>query len=341
MDLSILDLAPIPEGGTATEAFERTVERARRAESLGYSRIWVAEHHDFPHRLASTTPEALIPHVAAKTDEIRVGSGTVLLNHYSPYKVAETFGVLDALAPGRIDCGLGRATGSPVRDRALQVDRSSRPRVDDHAEKIEEVAAHLYGGFEPGHPFAELDLPRSRDSVPEIWVHGSSASSAEIAGELGLRYCFAAFIRPQWAVDAMEAYHESFQPSEFGAGPEEPTGMIAANVTCAPTDEEAARLRALTEATRRRLRRGEIDRPPLGSVEEAIDELGYVPEPTRTPIEPSEWPRAISGSPATVRSLLSEMAGQVDVDGVVIQNQFADVEAERRSHELLAEAFDL
>ena len=341
MELSILDLAPIPPDGTATEAFERTVERARHAESLGYSRFWVAEHHDFPNRLASVAPEALIPHVAAKTEGIRVGSGTVLLNHYSPYKVAETFSVLDALAPGRIDCGLGRATGSPARDRALQADRSSRPRVDDHEEKIEEVAAHLYDGFEAGHPFADLDLPRSPDTVPEVWVHGSSESSAEIAGKLGLRYCFAAFIRPQWAVDAMEAYHDAFQPSEIGAGPGEPVGTIAANVTCAPSDEEAARLRALTEASRQRLRRGEIDRPPFRSVEEAIDELGSVPDPIAEPIEPGQWPRAISGSPDTLRSILEAMADQTGAEGFVIQSQFADVDAERRSRELLAEAFEL
>ena len=341
VDLSILDLAPIPEGETATEAFERTVEWARHAESLGYSRVWVAEHHDFPNRLASVAPEVLIPHVAARTEDVRVGSGTVLLNHYSPYKVAETFAVMDALAPGRIDCGLGRATGTPTRDRALQADRSSRPRVDDHREKIHEVAAHLHDGFESDHPFADLDLPRSRDTAPEVWVHGSSESSAEIAGELGLRYCFAAFIRPQWAVDAMETYREAFRPSGFGAGPDEPTGMVAANVVCADTDEAAARHRALTEATHRRLRRGELDRPPLGSAEDAIDELGGVPDPTPADLEPDDWPRAISGSPSTVRSILQRMADRVDADGFVVLSRFADADAERRSRELLAEAFDL
>ena len=341
MDLSILDLAPIPEGESATEAFEHTVERARHAESLGYSRIWVAEHHDFPRRLASVAPEVLIPHVAAKTEDIRVGSGTVLLNHYSPYKVAETFAVMDALAPGRIDCGLGRATGTPTRDRALQVDRSSRPRVDDHDEKIHEVAAHLYDGFEGAHPFADLDLPRSGDTVPEIWVHGSSESSAQIAGELGLRYCFAAFIRPQWTVDAMETYRESFQPSEFGAGPDEPTGAIAANVVCADSDGEAARHRALTEATHRRLQRGELDRPPLGSTEDAIDELGGVPDPTPADLDPDDWPRAISGSPSTVRSILETMAEETGADEFVLLSRFADTGAERRSRELLAEAVDL
>ena len=341
MELSLLDLAPIPPGGSATEAFERTVERARHAEDLGYARIWVAEHHDFPDAVASTSPEALIPHVAAHTEDIRVGSGTVLLNHYSPYKVAETFCVIDALAPGRIDLGVGRASGNPARDRALQVDRSRRPQVGDHRANIDEVARHLHDGFDADHPFAGLDLPRSRDSVPELWVHGSSESSAKIAGELGLRYCFAAFIRPQWAVDAIGAYREHFRPSEIGAGPDEPRPMVASNVTCAPTDEEAARLRATTEARHRRLREGRLDEPPLDSVEAAIDELGGVPEPTTLPLAPGEWPRAVSGSPETVRELFADMADQTGAVGVVVQNQFADFDDELRSHELIASAVDL
>lgn len=338
MDLSLLDLAPLPPDGTATEAFERTVERARHAEALGFERIWVAEHHDFPRRIASVAPEVLIPHVAAKTDEIRVGSGTVLLNHYSPYKVAETFCVIDALAPGRIDLGVGRATGNPVRDRALQVDRGRRNLGGDHREKIAEVAKHLHGGFDDGHPFADLDLPRSGESVPELWVHGSSESSAEIAGELGLRYCFASFIRPQWAADAIETYRDRFEPSPFGAGPDEPRALVAANVTCAPTDEEAARLRAVPEATHRRLRRGDLSRPPVRSVEAALDELGGVPAPTTVPDDPGDWPRAISGSPETVGELLGAMTDDLGTEGVVIQNQFVDFDDELRSHELIARA---
>ncbi len=340
-DLSIVDLAPIPEDGTATEAFEDTVERARQAETLGYSRFWVAEHHDFTDRLASTTPEVLIAHLAAKTSDIRVGSGTVLLNHYSPYKVAETFSVLDALAPDRIDLGLGRATGNPVSDHALREDRSNQQHRNDHAEKIEEVASHLYDGFEDEHPFSDLRLARSRDSVPDVWVLGSSPSSAAIAGELGLRYCFAAFIRPKPAVRAFEVYRDRFQPSSFGAGPTEPEGAIAVNVTCAETDEEAARLRATTEASRQRLERGITDQPPIRSVDEAIDELGGVPDPTPTPLEPGEWPRQISGSPTTVRELLNQMTTQTGVDEVIVMSQLADHADVLRSDELLAEAVGL
>ncbi|ODR81642.1 alkane 1-monooxygenase [Haladaptatus sp. W1] len=341
MDLSLVDLAPIPEGGTATEAFENTIERARHAEELGYSRFWVAEHHDFTDRLASTTPEVLMGNLAAHTSDIRIGSGTVLLNHYSPYKVAESFGVLDALAPGRIDCGLGRATGNPVSDFALQDDRSEQRQPTDHAGKIEEVAAHLYDGFDDDHRFSELSLARSRESIPDVWVLGSSPSSAAIAGDLGLRYCFAAFIRPKPAVRAFEVYRDHFQPSDMGAGPDEPHGMLAANITCAETDEEAARLRSVPEANRQRLRRGQIDRPPIHSVETAIDELGHVPDPTPSTLAPGDWPRQVSGSPETVRDLLDQMAAQTGVDEIIVQNQFADPEDELRSHELLAEAANL
>ncbi|GAA0467799.1 LLM class flavin-dependent oxidoreductase [Halococcus dombrowskii] len=341
MDLSIVDLVPIPENGTATEAFENAVERAQHAEECGYSRYWVAEHHDFPKRLASSTPEVLIPHIAAKTDDIRVGSGTVLLNHYSPYKVAESFGVLDALAPDRIDVGLGRATGGPVSNLALQEDRSEQHRSDDHAEKIDEVASHLYDGFDDDHPFDDLSLARSRDSVPEVWVLGASPSSAAIAGELGLPYCFAAFLRPGPAVEAFETYHDRFQPSSYGAGPEHSKGAIAVNVTCAETDEEAARRRATVEASRQRIQRGAINEDPIRSVDEAIEELGYVPDPTPTPLEPGQWPRQISGSPSTVRELLETITDQVGVDEVVVQNQMGDHEKMLETHELLADAADL
>ena len=341
MHASIVDLSPIPADGTATDAYALTTERARRAESLGYTRFWVAEHHAFTERLAGTTPEVLISHLAANTESIRLGSGAVLLNHYSPYKVAETFGVLDALAPDRIDCGLGRATGDPVGDHALQVDRSERPKPGDHEGKIHEVAAHLYDGFDADHPFSGLDVVRSGASIPDVWVLGSSPSSAGLAGRLGLPYAFAAFIRPEPAVHAFETYREHFEPSPFGAGPPEPRGLLAVNVTCAETDAEAARLRAPTEVTFRRLRRGQLDRPPIRTVEAAIDELGGVPEPTPATLEPGAWPRAISGSPETCVDLLDQLTTQAGVEEVMVQTSHPDPEDTRRSDELLAEALDL
>ncbi|WP_135829405.1 LLM class flavin-dependent oxidoreductase [Halorussus halobius] len=339
MKLSVVDLSPVPEDGTATEAYANTVEAAKQAERLGYSRFWVAEHHAMADRIAGTSPEVLLGHLAAETDSIRLGSGAVLLNHYSPFKVAEQFGALDALAPGRIDAGLGRANGSPAADRALETKRRVQNPDEDHAEKIEAVANHLYDGYPDDHPYSDLTIPRSGADVPVPWVLGSSPSSAAIAAELGLRYCFAAFIRPQFAAHSFEEYREQFEPSGLAGGVDEPEGMVAVNAVCAETDEEAARLRAVAEASFQRLQRGETGTTP--SVEEAIDELGGVPDPTPATLDSDEWPRAISGSPETLAGLFDQLADRVGVDEVMVQHVVADHEDALRSHELLAEGVGL
>ncbi|USZ67086.1 LLM class flavin-dependent oxidoreductase [Halorussus salilacus] len=339
MDLSLVDLSPVPDDGTATDAYANTVETARRAERLGYSRFWVAEHHGMADTLAGTTPEVLLGHLAAETDAIRLGSGAVLLNHYSPFKVAEEFGALDALAPGRVDAGLGRANGSPAADRALGTERHVQNPDEDHREKIEAVVNHLYDEYPDDHPYADLQIPRSDGEPPVPWVLGSSPSSAAVAAELGLPYCFAAFIRPQFAVHAFEEYRERFEPSRLAGGTDEPQGMVAVNAVCAETDEEAARLRAVAEASYRRMQRGEVGTRP--SVEEAIDELGGVPDPTPAALDSDEWPRAISGSPETLSGLLEQLADRVGVEEVMIQQVVADHEDTLRSHELLAEAVGL
>ncbi|WP_134672436.1 LLM class flavin-dependent oxidoreductase [Halorussus marinus] len=339
MELSVVDLSPVPEGGTATDAYANTVEAARQAERLGYTRFWVAEHHGMADTLAGTTPEVVLGHLAAETDAIRLGSGAVLLNHYSPFKVAEQFGALDALAPGRVDAGLGRANGSPAVDRALGTERHVQNPDEDHAEKVEAVVSHLYDEFPDDHAYADLQVPGSGDDPPVPWLLGSSPSSAAIAGELGLRYCFAAFIRPQFAVRAFEEYREHFRASALGGGVDEPTGTIAVNAICAPTDETAARRRAVAEATYKRMRRGEVATRP--SVEEAIDELGGVPAPTPATLDDDEWPRAISGSPETLAGLLDQLADRVGVDEVMIQHVVGDHEHALRSHELLADGVGL
>ncbi|MHC3439172.1 LLM class flavin-dependent oxidoreductase [Natrialbaceae archaeon A-gly3] len=339
MDLSIVDLSPVPEGGTATDAYANTVEAAGQAERLGYSRVWVAEHHGMADTLAGTTPEVLLGHLAAETDSIRLGSGAILVNHYSPLKVAEVLGALDALAPGRIDAGLGRANGSPAVDSALETSRHVETPDEDHAEKIESVVSHLYDDYPDGHAYADLEVPRSGEEPPVPWVLGSSPSSAKIAGKLGLRYCFAAFIRPQFATHSFETYREHFEPSALPGGLTEPQGMVAVNAVCAETDEKAARLRSMAEASYKRMQRGVVGTVP--TVEEAIDELGSVPEPTPATLEAEEWPRAISGSPETLSALLAQLADRVGVEDVMIQHVIADHEDALRSHELLADGVGL
>ena len=339
MDLSAVDLSPVPEDGTATDAYANTVTAAKRAERLGYTRFWVAEHHGMTSRLAGTTPEVLLGRLAGATDSIRLGSGAVLLNNYSPFKVAEVFGALDGLAPGRIDAGLGRANGSPAVDRALGTERHVQNPDEDHREKVEAVVNHLYDDYPEGHAYSDLEIPRSGADPPVPWVLGSSPSSAAIAGELGLRYCFAAFIRPQFAIHAFEEYREHFQPSPLAGGVDEPEGMIAVNAVCAETDEAAARLRSVAEATYKRMQRGALGTVP--SVEEAIDELGGVPDPTPASLPDDEWPRSVSGSPETIDGLLAQLADRVGVDEVMIQHTIADHDDALRSHELLADAVGL
>lgn len=339
MHLSIVDLSPVRAGQSATEAYRDSVRLARAAERIGYTRYWLAEHHGLAHSVASTTPEVLIAHIAAHTENIRIGSGTVLLNHYSPFKVAETFSVLDALAPGRIDLGLGRATGIPAVDHALQAGVPLHRAEMDHREKIERTAKHVYDAFPPDHPYSDIRMPRSADSVPEVWVLGSSPSSAAIAGALGLPYAFAAFIRPTLAHQAFERYHERFEPSPFEAGLTSPHSMLAINVACAETDESAARLRASAEAAYQRMARGQFE--PPSTVEEAIDELGGVPDPTPHALERGGWPRSISGSPDTIAGLIEQMTNETGADEVIVQNSIEDPDDRLRSHELIAEGIGL
>ncbi|GAB3416069.1 LLM class flavin-dependent oxidoreductase [Haloparvum alkalitolerans] len=339
MKLSAVDLSPVPADGTAADAYRNTIEAAEQAERLGYERFWVAEHHGRGDTLAGTTPEVLLGRLAGATEEIRLGSGAVLLNHYSPFKVAETFGALDGLAPGRIDAGLGRANGSPAVDKALGTDRRVRDPDADHEEKIEAVVAHLYDDYPEGHPYADLSVPRSDAAPPTPWVLGSSPSSAALAGGLGLRYCFAAFIKPDNAEAAFERYRDAFEPSRLPGGVDEPTGMVAVNAVCAETDADAARQRAVAEASFRRLRRGEVG--PRPSVEEAIAELGGAPEPTPATLDPGEWPRAISGDPDTLAGLLDQLAGRVGVDEVMVQHAVGDHADALRSHELIADGVGL
>ncbi|ELZ95814.1 alkanal monooxygenase (FMN-linked) [Haloferax mucosum ATCC BAA-1512] len=339
MKLSIVDLSPVPNGGTATEAYENTVEAATQAEKLGYTRFWVAEHHGMANTIAGTTPEVLLGRLAGETDSIRLGSGAVLLNHYSPFKVAEAFGTLDGLAPGRIDAGLGRANGSPAADRALGTERHVQNPDEDHTEKIEAVVNHLYDDYPESHPYDGLSIPRSGRQLPTPWVLGSSPSSAAIAGELGLRYCFAAFIRPQFATHAFEEYRERFQASQLAGSVEEPEGIVAVNAVCAETDKKAARLRAVAEASYKRMQRGRVGTKP--SVEAAIDELGGVPEPTPATLDDDEWPRALSGSPDTLASLFEQLADRVGVNEVMVQHIVPTHDDGLRSHELLADGIGL
>jgi len=232
VQLSIVDTSQVAAGHSAVEALASTAELAGLADRLGYARYWLAEHHGAGRTNASSSPEVLMARVASVTERIRVGSGAVLLNPHSAFRVAETFRLLHAMFPGRIDLGIGRANGQPAVDLALQRDRSQLVHRDDYGNQIIEILAWYDRAFPPDHPFAKTDLFPGVDGNPEPWVLGPTPSSAVVAGQLGLPCCFAGFINPTAVEAALDTYRQAFQPSRFRTGVPERRTMVGVNVSC-------------------------------------------------------------------------------------------------------------
>ncbi|HEY4427044.1 MAG TPA: LLM class flavin-dependent oxidoreductase [Solirubrobacteraceae bacterium] len=330
--LSVLDQSPISQGSTGVEALRNTVDLATLADELGYHRYWVAEHHGGT-MLAGPSPEALIGPIAAATRRIRVGSGGVMLPHYSPLKVAETFSVLAGLFPGRIDLGIGRAAGTDAMTAfALQRDRR-QASPDDFPQQLAELLGYLNDRLPDDFPFARLakTLPGAPER-PEPWLLGSSPQSALWAAELGLPYAFADFINPQGA-EIAALYRQRFAEHEHD-GTRSRTA-VAAWVLCADSDEEARRLAASSRMTFTKLRRGELIAVP--PPEEALaflaaDEGAGGRSPRR---------RAILGAPERVRAELESLVEEYGAEEAIIVTITYDHRARRRSYELLAEAFEL
>ena len=325
--LSVLDQSPIPAGGTGAQSLRNSIDLAVHAEQLGYERYWVAEHHGMP-MLACGAPEIMVAEIAAATSRIRVGSGGVILPHYSPFKVAEVFSVLAGIHGKRIDLGIGRAFGGDVTAvTALQRDRSRQP-ADDFTEQLVELLAYFEGGFPGGHPFAELAALPGRPGMPEVWLLGTSPQSALWAAELGLPYAVADFISPDSA-PAGHLYRGRFAPSRT----KQPQVLVAVGVVCAETDGEARRQAsswsmAITLAGRGRS-------APLPSVTEALAFLTGEPEAGFA------GRRVVVGSPETVRAGLEQIAEEYGADEVMIHTLVHNHPARRRSYELLAEVFEL
>ena len=332
MRLSVLDQSPVPEGSTGADALANTLDLARLTDGLGYHRYWLAEHHGGPS-LAGPSPEALIGPVAAATSRIRVGSGGVMLPHYSPFKVAETFSVLAGLFPGRIDLGIGRASGTdPITTFALQRDRRTAG-PDDFPQQLAELFAHYDGTFPADHPFARLGrtLPGG-DEQPEVWLLGSSPQSAIWAGQLGLPYAFADFINPDGAPAAARS-REDFVASP---GLATPRVAVAVWAVCADTDEEAQRLAASGRMTLTLLRQGRLI--PVPPPETALRFLESQSPPTRDTSGAGPGRRGVIGSPETVRAGLEEVASRYGAEEVIVVTITWDHAARRRSYELIAEA---
>jgi len=328
--LSVLDQSPISEGSSGAEALRNTIDLARLTEALGYRRYWVAEHHA-TSMLAGPAPEVLIAGIAAATTRIRVGSGGVMLPHYSPLKVAEAFSVLCGLYGDRIDLGIGRAPGTdPSTSFALQRDRRVQA-ADDFPEQLAELIAYLEASFPEGHPLARLALTLpGRPISPELWLLGSSPQSAIWAGELGLPYSFADFINPAGA-EIAALYRDRFTPSRELAAPRL---AIAVSTICAETDAEAERLAASSRMAIVQLRRGRPSAVP--SVEKALEFLSTV-----VPFEVSGARRFVVGSPERVRAGLEEVAAEYGAEEVAVVTITYDHQARRRSYELIASAFGL
>jgi luciferase family oxidoreductase group 1 len=332
MLLSVLDQSPVAEGSNGAEALRNTLDLAQLTDSLGYHRYWVAEHHGGP-MLAGPSPEVLIGPIASATEGIRVGSGGVMLPHYSPLKVAESFTILAGLFPGRIDLGIGRAAGTdPMTTFALQRDRR-QAAPDDFPEQLAELLAYLEDALPAEHPFRHLaaTLP-GRPELPVPWLLGSSPQSAIWAGELGLPYAFADFINPEGSGIAT-LYRERFAPvRELKAA----RVSVAAWVLCAPTEEEARYLASSSRMTFTMLRRNQLIAvpPPEKAVafleREGKDASGYIP-----------GRRGIIGSPEQVRAQVEELAVSYGADEVVLVTITHDHAARRRSYELVAEAMSL
>jgi luciferase family oxidoreductase group 1 len=329
--LSVIDQSPVPAGTTPAQALQNSIELARLADRLGYERFWIAEHHALD-ALASPAPEILIARIGAETNGIRVGSGGILLPHYSALKVAEVFRMLHALYRGRIDLGIGRAPGgTPLDAFALRAERTREPASDDFPQRLMELLAFLDRDFPPDHPFKRIRVSPEMPGSPEVWLLGSSLWSASAAAQIGLPYAFAHFIDPEPTRSAIEYYRSHFVTGRAAT----PRAMIAMGVICADNDEEAERLFTSTRLFRRRVRMG--DTRPIVPPEEAIAELGTA----RDPIVQSEWPRYIVGSPASVRPRLTAVAEQLQLDELMVITVVHDHQARMRSYELLAESFSL
>jgi len=333
LKLGIVDQSPVPNGSDARAAVASTLELARLADRLGFSRYWLAEHHS-TNSFAGSAPEVLIPRVASVTERIRVGSGGVMLPHYSPYKVAEQFRMLQTLFPGRIDLGLGRApAGTGRAAQALRYGRAAIS-VEHFPQQLDDLAGWLGESLEEGHPFARVRAtPRGTD-VPELWMLASSGTTAGVAAQRGLGYSFAQFISGVDGSRAVRAYQEQFQPSSHRS---EATANVGIGVVCAETREEAEWLSLGLHLWRMRIMRG-VDRG-IPSPEQAKEEFEQAGVPLSELL--GDDSRVIVGDPAQVRDALLALAERYGVDELMTVTVTHDLDARRRSYELLAGVMEL
>jgi len=323
--LSVLDLATVAEGSSAAQALHETTDLARAVEDMGYHRLWVAEHHGMP-AVASSAPAVLIAHLATVTTTLRVGSGGVMLPNHSPLVVAEQFGTLEALHPGRIDLGLGRAPGTDqLTARALR--RNGDLGADHFPEDVVELIGYFLGTQD--HPRA---MP-GEGYLPEVWLLGSSVFSANLAGLLGLPFSFAYHFSPQYLQPALERYRTTFRPSALLS---EPYAMVAVSVLCAPDAEEAEWLAGPSHLSMLRLRTNRLG--PLPSPEEAA---AYPYSPAERDLVDSLAATHVVGDPPAVHRGLAELLERTGANELMISTRVFGHADRLRSYELVAREWGL
>lgn len=324
--LSVLDLSPVPEGSDTGDALRNSAALAQHAESLGYNRFWMAEHHNMPG-IASAATAVALAHVAQGTKRIRLGAGGVMLPNHSPYMVAEQFGTLAALYPGRIDLGLGRAPGSD-----MNAARAMRRNLDG-AEDFPQDVLELIRYFEPSQPGQALRaIPGEGLEIP-VWVLGSSTYGAQLAAMLGLPYAFASHFAPQMLTEAVATYREGFRPSRFR---QTPHVMLGVSVIAAPTDAEARFLFTSQQQSFVNLRTGRPGRLPR-PVEGYFEQL----DPRAQAVLSASLSCAIVGGPEMVREGLAAFIARTGADELMVTANIHDPALRRRSYEILADVTQL
>jgi luciferase family oxidoreductase group 1 len=326
--LSVLDLVPVARNVTPGEALHRSTALARRAEELGYHRYWVAEHHSMPG-IASSSPAVLLAHLGAATERIRLGSGGVMLPNHSPLVVAEQFGMLEALHPGRIDLGLGRAPGTDQMTARVLRRTMAIEGEDDFPQQLAELVAFFEDSFPEDHPFKPVKAVPQGDERPDIWLLGSSGFSAQLAGVLGLPFSFAHHFSAQNTEPALQIYRSHFRPSERL---DEPLAMIGVSVICAETDEHARWLAGPMNLAMVRLRTG---RP--GALPTPEEAAAYSFTPMEKELLKSVTGSYVVGSPESVRGELLELVERTGVDELMVTTNVGDPDERLRSYELLAQ----
>ena len=334
LTLSVVDQSPLRSGGTARDALLETIELAKIVELLGYERYWVAEHHNAGN-FAGTSPEIMVGQIAANTSRIRVGSGGVMLPHYSALKVAETFRVLETLYPGRIDLGIGRAPGSDQRTNAALAFPRRPNEIHHFPQQVKDVLGYLNDDMEPGHPFAVVRAGPGTTTAPLVWLLGSRVDSASMAAEMGLPFSFAHFfgMSVEQGPEIAETYRANFKPSVYLS---EPLVNVTVQVLCAETEEKAQRLALSRNLSRVKAVQGV--RTGVPTIEEALE---YPYNPEEIAYIESLKSGYIDGNPQQVKQKIEAISDEYKTHDIGIVTICYAFEDRVRSYELVAEAFGM